>query len=87
MLHEGVIAGRDVTRRFQGEAEMKEAVSDKAARMSLVTTATRRRDAAHAETDYVTVSFTGIRMPARHLKSACVGPETAWAIGGGRYGT
>jgi hypothetical protein len=85
--HEGSIAGRDATRGFESQSEMKERVSDKAAGVSLVTTATRRGNAAQTETNEETVSCARRRLIAATLQGARVSPETARAMGRRRYGT
>jgi hypothetical protein len=87
VLFERVITGWDVTRGFEGQTQVKETVGNEAACVSFMTTAAGRGDPAHAETNELTVSGVGLRLIARDLQSAGVGPETAGAMGRGRHGT
>lgn len=86
VLLERLVAGQDVPRVLEGQAQVQERVGYEAARVRLVTTAAGRGDSAHAEPDEVTVSGAGLRLIAGDLQGAGVGPLTPGATGCGRHG-
>jgi hypothetical protein len=67
VLHERRLAGQLVTRIFEGKAQVQVSIGYEAARVSLVTTAAGRADAAYAEANEATVDGGGLLLIAGDL--------------------